>query len=186
MRRVMLLTLLAVALPTAGLANSIDFLTGTFVDGSISRTRSGGFGSIGSSFMIEVSGSVATISLTGATLTRGCNVAGNGSCLLVGGTVEVSNPAGTTLFMDSVLAGRITKTATSAIIVAELSPNQGGLGPSGGDVRFDIRFPEGDVTALSGGNGGLAEVPEPGTLALFGIGVIGLAGMVRRKLKLRA
>jgi hypothetical protein len=37
---------------------------------------------------------------------------------------------------------------------------------------------------LAGGSASVSAVPEPGTLALLGTSVIGLAGMARRRFKL--
>lgn len=98
MKRVMLLTLLALALPTATLASTIDlsdpppfvFNTGTFTRGVISRTASGGFGGLNASFMVRVVGSLGDIGIAGATLTSNCNIV-VGSCTFSGGTVTVRN-----------------------------------------------------------------------------------------------
>jgi len=50
------------------------------------------------------------------------------------------------------------------------------LGPGTG-------FHELTQVRFNGGTGGFEVIPEPGTLGLLGTGLIGLAGMVRRKLK---
>jgi len=38
-------------------------------------------------------------------------------------------------------------------------------------------------TTISSGDGNISFVPEPGSLTLMGTGVVGLAGMLRSKLK---
>jgi hypothetical protein len=63
-----------------------------------------------------------------------------------------------------------------------LSAPPPGLGPG---VFFDIRF-NASTLPLNQITSGVALVgtPEPGTLALLGTSVIGLAGMARRRFKL--
>jgi hypothetical protein len=48
------------------------------------------------------------------------------------------------------------------------TPTGGTLGPGGGSIA-------------TGGSGGIASTPEPGTLALLGSGLIGIAGVLRRR-----
>jgi hypothetical protein len=56
-----------------------------------------------------------------------------------------------------------------------------GTGCTGGHSAFSLEGNPG-VTGLTGG--GLNQnVPEPGTIAMFGTGLLGLAGSLRRKLK---
>jgi len=191
----MLLTLLAVALPTAALANSINFsnpdpgqfFTGAFVGGTISRTTNGGLGVNGASFMVAVRGSMDIIRLTGATLVgTGCNgsAGASGTCAFTGGSIQVQNAAGTvTLFTDSLTNGAITTGADGATITATLLPSAG-VGPAGGFVTFKVAFTPTSGTTLTGGTARVNIVPEPGTLGLLGSGAISLAGLVRRKLKL--
>ena len=62
-----------------------------------------------------------------------------------------------------------------------------GSGQVGATTQLTINtgtaFFDGSV-GLSSGNTNLAAVPEPGTLTLFGTGLVSLAGIIRRKLSL--
>ena len=131
MRRVTLLPLLALALPTGAIASTISFDTGRFVSGTASRTVTGGF------------------------------AAGN-----------------TTLFTDTLTNGMVTKSRDSAVITASLA----GLPPGAGTVKFNFLLGPG-TSLLAGSVAGLRVVAEPGALALLGTGLIGLAGIARRKLR---
>jgi hypothetical protein len=190
--RLMMLTLMALALPTAALAKSFSFNTGVFgdtVNSAIpSRTASGGFGVAGTDFRIGVEGSLNFIHLGGAILGPGCNPAagGNASCSFTGGTVTVrATPSSSTvLFTDSLTSGTITKTATTAVITGFLTANADV--PAGSTVVFRVSFGGTSPFSarLTGGSAKVSIIPEPSTLLSLGTGLVGLAGMMRRKLKL--
>src|SRR5215469_716073 len=96
MRRIMLLALLALALPTAALANIVYSAGGSplgFKSGSIT-------GDFSNPFMVEVTGNNGlTITLTTNTLTQPCSFEKFGTqCDFSSGFVTVENLGGTTLF----------------------------------------------------------------------------------------
>jgi len=191
----MLLALLAVALPTAALANSIDFstnqaidfTTGQFSRGIATRNVSGGFTQ--PNFQVRVVGSLGDIGVSTAALGVGCNGNGGGMCTFNTGMVTVRNPTtGAVIFTDSLDTGMIIKTSNGATITAHMLPNA--LDPSGGVVSFTISFAPGPNPSdnLIGGTGFASSaqgvIPEPSALLLLGTGVVGLGGLMRRKLRL--
>ena len=171
--RVMLLTLLALALPTSALANDIEFETGTFEHGTITS-------SFGKHFRVQVVGSMDTITLSIPNLS--CS-ATETECSFRSGTVTVENPAGVTVFTAGLKSGEIkmgTGTGRTVSIDGYLLPDRLGIG---GYEKFDVTFRNDTVLA---GDAEVYPAPEPSALEglLFGTGLLGLAEMARRKLQL--
>jgi hypothetical protein len=183
MRRAMLLTLVAMALPTAALATSINFMTGTFEHGKVTRESSGKF--TAPSFTISVTGKSGTITITTNTLGAGCDTNIVGECSFSSGTITVKNSSGSTVFTDSLKDGLIFKGSGGASVVASLVPSS--MAPTGGITGFTVTFlpgPNATDKVLHGT--AFAEssvIPEPSALLLLGTGVVGLAGIMRRKLR---
>jgi len=170
----MLLALLALALPTGALGNSINSSDPAFSTGpALVFFFSGGFVN---PFRVDAVGSLYRIALSTTLPPSGCVV----TCTFSSGTVFVT-PAphpDFVLFSDSVFNGRITITGGTAVIVANL-------------VHVSPARPMGVLFVIDGINTGrqltghaiVGVVPEPSTLLTFGTGVLGLVGMIRRKLK---
>ena len=183
MRRVVLFTLLALGLRTAALANTIPFFdTGTFEFGTIAGSAGGG---LQTSFHSSMTGSTAVISLSNITLIgTGC-AHFTGICTFDSGTVTVQDPTTLmTLFTGSLVDGHVTKTLGGADITADELPVSR-IFPTGAFVHYFATFTQASQNDLTGERAFVGVVPEPGTLGLLGTGFIGLAEMVRRRLKLR-
>jgi hypothetical protein len=207
MRRVMLLALVALALPTVVVADVLS--TGTFIPttgncpsptcrSTVQRDSTGGFAA--GNFQAQVAGTALTIQISTGTLhagtsglTTGCVIGTlpTGMCTFLTGIVDI-HPGTPGVIRLPVIDGAVTKTTTTATITALLVPSSTtaamGLGPG---VVFNIDFAPctgcppapANINRLLSGTA-LVGTPEPGTLCLLGTSVIGLAGMARRRLRL--
>jgi PEP-CTERM motif len=162
MRRVILLALLALAVPTATFATSIG--TNDYAN----------FGAIGTT--ASVTGSATTSLTISSVLTGINNTFGNLGTVTVStgaisggaftGTLSIVNSSNVTLF-SSTITGTVSVIGSSTFV----SYTSGGIV---GGVQISHA---GDVS------GDTIVTPEPGTLGLLGTGLVGLAGIVRRKLR---
>jgi hypothetical protein len=196
MRRVILLTLLAMGLPTAALANSIDFLNsgGTLSGSSAGLTLSG-------STLIGV-GSIMGNDLGTVTFSTGALATGNlqmGGTFMAGGTFTITGNGANGVHDGVIFSGSFTGPVTWTLVTTngnsyQLSGTVSGTWFTGATlngttvaetVNLGSTF---FVTSATLGKGHTnivtSVVPEPGALTLLGTGLIGLTAMVRRKLQL--
>jgi hypothetical protein len=196
------LVLLTLALPMAAFANSsVDFSnTGGTLSGSSSGLSLGGselFAVNGLNGGGLVTGDLGSVSFSTGALTSG-SIQQGGFFAAGGSFVVTSNgsngiPSGT-LFNGS-FSGPVTWTMTTLANGTHNYTLSGALSGmwyngqavDGATVQLTINtgkgFFNGSTKISSGDTNMTSAVPEPGSLVLFGTGLVGLAGVLRRKLK---
>jgi hypothetical protein len=183
MRRAVLMVALALALPAASFATSIiDY---TNAAGTITASDSGlsltstivAIHTVGGP--LTQIGNLGTLSITAGALLSG-SAAGGGE--FGPGTLTLTGTGGAVLFSGTFDSATWAKGSTIGGMV-EYTLDIVLSGDRGGSFQTAF-FSTGDFTGqgVIGEGSTFVVVPEPGTMGLLGTGLVGIAGLVRRKL----
>ena len=191
-KKVAWLGILMLALPLAAFANSIDLSN---AEGVIIG-NSGGLALTGST--LTKYGSIVGTNLGIVTFTTGPFISGdieNGGTLMAGGNFVIAgngtNGVPNGVIFNGTFSGPVTWSVLTLADGTHVYTLTGALVAMNGEVGATAQITVNTGTNLFSGSAQLSSgdtnlkimVPEPGTLSLFGTGLLGVAGFIRHKRK---
>ena len=177
MKKVVLLALLALALPIAASANTFDYVGQNFSGGAIVQGGVTSGGSLGVTFSsLSVNGGAFSAGTVAISVTLNSTSCGAGCFGIAGGTVVIKNASNAVLFSGTFSSGSATQVGNGGV---GTSITLQGITTGGNTIAGVFNLGR----AGWAGSSDTFVTPEPGTLGLLGTGLVGLAGLVRRKLR---
>jgi hypothetical protein len=201
MKRILWMAVLALAFPVAAFADSVDFTNsgGTLAGTSAGLTLTGselvvvnGLGNLG-----RVTGDLGSLTFSTGAMTGSLQTGGT---FAAGGSFEITGNGTNGVPNSVIFNGSFSGPATWTLITLANGTHEYTLTGSvsgtwingdkvfGATVQLTINTGKGffsGSTLISSGDTNITTpaVPEPGTLGLFGTGLVGLAGALHRKFK---